>query len=48
MKNYQDEPNITDVSVYALEDSSETRTKGFKMYTAKTNWQKYFYSSQVK
>lgn len=40
MKNFQDEPNITDVSIFALEDSSETRTKTFKMYTAKIHRQK--------
>lgn len=40
MKNFQDEPNITDVSIFALEDSSETRAKSFKMYTAKIHRKK--------
>lgn len=48
MKNYQDEPNITDVSVYVLKDLSETRANGFKMYTAKTNWQEYFFFQSSK
>lgn len=37
MKNFQDEPNITDVSLYALEKSSEAEAKRFKRHTARIN-----------
>lgn len=40
MKNFQDEPNITDVIIFALEDSSETRAKSFTKYIAKIHRQK--------
>lgn len=42
MKNFQDEPNTTDVSLYALEDPSEAGAKRFKRHTARINQQKYF------
>lgn len=30
MKNFQAKPDITDVNIFAHEDSSETRAKSFK------------------